>query len=689
MTLTIIRYFYYLLVVLVPLIVYSGTSELFEFNKMLYIYFTALCVGFLWLYYQIETGTVVIRRHWLFIPFGIFLATQILSTVFSIDRHTSIFGYYGRFNGGLFSLMCYATLAFVFTQIADRKFIRRFLQVSFATAVFVVLIGLPGRYGFDTLCLVFTGQLTNACWTDQFRPAERMFSTLGQPNWLGAYLAIGMCIGIALSFGKNLRNRYLHFGYAAGIVVCFLGILFTRSRSALLAAAVALAVIGVVAVLRHRRLVRERARILGGILFAIILSVLFFRTGSAQIDQYLTFQKPATSQTAGQKQTGTPAAVSAPARVTDSFEIRKIVWEGAIELGKRYPLFGTGVETFAYAYYFTRPAAHNATSEWDFLYNKAHNEFLNYLATTGFTGLIAYVGLILGSFIVLGKRYLAASDQSEKMFWAALAAGYGTITITNFFGFSVSSVQVFFYLLPVIGVVSAPHLAVSKSELPAMGWFRTASKVSVGMCILFGIIYLARYFFADVSYASAESLNRAGEYQAAFEEYNTALNLRHEHVYEDKLSSNLANLAFLLAYGDDTELSSHLKEQSEALNARALAQSPYNVLYWRTRAKNSYLFYQITLDRSYLDRSIASMERAQELAPTDPKMPYSTALFYSLAADEETDASRAAELRDLAKAQTARALQLKPDYVDAQELESSIRSATAASDIYDQEEAGM
>ena len=67
---------------------------------------------------------------------------------------------------------------------------------------------------------------------------------------------------------------------------------------------------------------------------------------------------------------------------TESGQIRLIVWQGALEIFKHYPIFGSGVETFAYSYFQYKPISHNLVSEWDFLYNKAHNEFLNYLATT-------------------------------------------------------------------------------------------------------------------------------------------------------------------------------------------------------------------------------------------------------------------------------------------------------------------
>ena len=35
---------------------------------------------------------------------------------------------------------------------------------------------------------------------------------------------------------------------------------------------------------------------------------------------------------------------------TESGQIRTIVWKGALEIFKHYPLLGTGPETFAFAY---------------------------------------------------------------------------------------------------------------------------------------------------------------------------------------------------------------------------------------------------------------------------------------------------------------------------------------------------
>ena len=133
-------------------------------------------------------------------------------------------------------------------------------------------------------------------------------------------------------------------------------------------------------------------------------------------------------------------------KVSESIDIRKIVWKGAVNLGLQYPLFGTGVETFAYSYYFVRPVEHNLTSEWDYLYNKAHNEYLNFFATTGVFGLATYL-LYLGAVITLGLYW---SYKSASLLQLSLLVAWITILISNFFGFSTTTINLYFYLIPAL-----------------------------------------------------------------------------------------------------------------------------------------------------------------------------------------------------------------------------------------------
>ena len=140
-----------------------------------------------------------------------------------------------------------------------------------------------------------------------------------------------------------------------------------------------------------------------------------------------------------------PELVEGPANpaetnITPSSQLRQLVWTGGLKLGLKYPLLGTGPETFAYGYYLVRPASHNLTSEWEYLYNKAHNELINQFATTGFLGLLSYLALILSLLWLIIKSQL---DGQTKI---ALLLSQLAIHLTNFFGFSTATSQIFLFL---------------------------------------------------------------------------------------------------------------------------------------------------------------------------------------------------------------------------------------------------
>lgn len=654
---------------------------------MMFIYLITLGIVCAWAFTVIQQKKLTLKWHWLYIPMILFFISQVLSTIFSIDVHTSIFGYYGRFNGGLLSIAAYFALFFVLVQVGNKQFLTQLMKIAFITAVVTVLWGIPGRLGYDLSCLVFTGHLTNACWTDQFKPAERMFSTLGQPNWLGAYLAINFFIGLWFLVRRDVFKNRSTYALVTSIVTVFMGILFSRSRSALFALATGMAVFSIGMVFIDKEKVKANLKLIGVVAAIFVLSILVFKTGIDKIDNLFAarpaakvesapIMKPATSEATATTSAQDMPVPPPPINITDSFDIRKIVWKGAIALGNKYPVFGTGVETFAYAYYFTRPIEHNTTSEWDFLYNKAHNEFLNYFATTGYTGLILYLGMILSVIALFVQIIVKKSQDTERKLLAlALLSSYTTIHVTNFFGFSVSSVQIFFYLIPAFMLSYSPKLLSKYWEYSVeMGNILVKTWKGI-ILILFtmGVIYLGRYYTADMRYAMADIYSRSGDYSTAYELYQQALVLRYEHVYEDKYSYVLSNLAFAASAESDKKLSVALMKLADDYNNRTLKASPKNVLYWKTKAKNMYLHYQTTIDKNYLVKAIDAMAMAKKLAPTDPKLAYSQALFYSLLTDETKDEAKKTEYKEAAFQEINLSLALKKDFIDAATLKRTLQ----------------
>ena len=660
-----------------PLIVFSQTSELFEFNKIIFIYICSIILFGL-LIFKLTADKLKPKLSFFDILILIFLLSQILSTIFSIDRHTSIFGYYGRFNGGLVSIIAYITIYLSIKYLFILNNVQSLLKTSIFSSILVIFWGLPGKFGYDLSCFLFTGQLNNGCWTNQFHPEQRMFSTLGQPNWLGAYLAVNFLFGLFFFIRSiNIKSRCQKIVWFLYLILNFSGILFTRSRSSLLALFIGIAIFVFLHFIRVKRSL--------GISILIIIGLLIFVTVNG-----VDFSKTITSVFSSKKNISTQTN-KFNVGVTDSFDIRQIVWEGAIKLGNRYPLFGSGVETFAYAYYFVRPQSHNLTSEWDYLYNKAHNEYLNYYATTGVVGIVTYIILIIGVFILsfsnlsrlsLKIKELNKNEVKNKQIYNnlrilnnALISGYSTILVTNFFGFSTTTINLFFYSIPALLLIINLHLKnfIFNNQNPVnlVLTKKILLFIIVIICINF-IIGTVRYYNADLLYNQAESYSSIDRYDIASSLYLQALNNKYEHVYIDKLSYSLANMAMALALQKDKS-AEKIRKLSEYYNQKSLSDAPYNVLYWKTKAKNQYLYYQIGLDKNELLIGIKALEKAKALSPTDPKIPYSLGIYYSLMEDVEKNINEKKQLEQNALIQINQAIALKPDYRDAYLLKGQLQ----------------
>lgn len=711
-----IAYCFYLIFFSVPLVIFPSTFELFEFNKMWVTFGLTLLIFFFWGSKIAITRRLEIRRTPLDIPIILFLISQIISTILSMDPHVSFWGYYSRFNGGLLSTITYIFLYYAFASnlIPDEQdekekpFSYKVLFVSLISGLVVSLWGIPSHYGKDFTCLVFRGTLDTSCWTESFRPTIRAFSTLGQPNWLGTFVAI--LIPVAIGFGviniksnqelgnikkKGSLKKFLYsnsniipFIYLGLVLLLYLSLMFSRSQSAFIGSFISLQIYFFLLFLFTIHIHKFSLRYLWKVKYTkfwIGLNLIFFvisfivRPPVEFLDKYTTYEglktvlfvsktiaPPATTTTkSDEKITPAPAPVGELGG-SDSGRIRKIVWTGAINIFKAHPFFGTGVETFAYAYYKVKPIEHNLTSEWDYLYNKAHNEYLNYLATTGIFGLGSYLA-IAGMFFFIAIKDLIKRKTRGPYFpiATALFGSYIAILISNFFGFSVVIVNLFFFLIPLFFFeLEHPYLLKKTFSLGKVPEFpgkavyeMTTGKVSLiivlAIATLYFELYLLNFWIADQKYALGNNFDKIGEYTQAYKPLSEAVQmLPGEDLYRDELSVNLSTLALAYQQQSQTSQASEFEKQAKTLSDEVVANHPNNVVFFKSRTRVMYALSQI--NPAYLDESLKAITTAHELAPTDAKIVYNMALFYN----QKKDNKKALELLD-------EAIRLKPNYIDA------------------------
>ena len=588
---------YYVLIFITPLLMSNQTSEMFEFPKILTIYVIAFTVFALWLIdFIIHRRSVRIPS--LVVVVGVFLASQMLATATSVDIHTSIFGYYGRFNGGLLSIIAYCILFFVALQTFDRKTFYTLLKVSLAASMVVLLWGLPGRLlGVDMSCILYRGEFSTACWTNEFRPQERMFSTLGQPNWLGVYLTMHVFMAFFLWISdfaqrsslrggttkqSHIKNTLLYITY---VLLMSFGVVLTGSRSSEMGLFGGL--VALILIYLWKRGKKAHVKILA---ILIILNVIVFGAWYAY-----------------------RLSDSKTDKITHSGTIRLIVWEGALKLASRYPLTGTGPETFAYTYFLTRPEAHNNTTERDLIYNKAHNEFVNFLATTGVIGFSAYIFML---FMMI--RPLLQSKEGSILAGAIIA-----MSIANFFGFSTSTGQMLLFLIPVYVLLPKDILPVTHTHKSHM-WVKNILVVLVFGGWALTMRYLYNYCQADLSYAKATSLQYASSYIESIDAFTKALGYRFEHIYADKFALTVAQTAYVLSEADTekiygSQVQSYIK-MAESIQTAGLHSSPQNPMYWKDRVRMYLLIQDVVNAKDKKDIKLqikTAIARATQLAPTD------------------------------------------------------------------------
>jgi putative inorganic carbon (HCO3(-)) transporter len=578
-----VEYLFSALFFLIPLIFYPKTSEVFEFNKMIGIYiFTTLIVA-AWITKMIRTKKIIFSRTILDIPLLLFLGSQIISTIISIDQRTSLLGYYSRFNGGLFSTICYCLLYWAFISNFSQKSCRNLIRIILTSATLVAIYGILEHFGHSFSCVIVRGQFNDDCWVQNVQ--ARVFATLGQPNWLSAFLT--SLVPLTWYYTLTQKQNKTKIIYLIVSVIFFLCILFTGSRAGFLGLAAAGFIFFGVKIFKKSKK-----------LFLVFLCISLL-IGGIFASKYL-------------KNEGTGT-------------IRIIVWQGAIDVWKAHPILGTGVETFGYSYWQFRPIAHNNTSEWNFLYNKAHNEYLNFAANTGTIGLISYSILIGTSIFVLKKN-------------PALFAGYISILITNFFGFSVVVISLFTFLFPAMAIT----LNTKKQKNLPESEINNNQQILIGGVILvtgFFIFIISRYWYADLLYSRAQNEVNAAKYEESIRDLQGAITISpNEAIYHNEMARIFMAIN-LPSYG--------IIESDIAFNL-----SPRNINIRETRI-SIYLELGAT-DPRYIKSAIDLLNETITLSPTDPKLPLLLGKTYE----------NMGKL-DLAIDEFKKALTLKPDYIDA------------------------
>ncbi len=409
------------LVLLTPLIFSSNTGELYEFPKMFLVYAVGITCTFVFM-----AGLLFYPQKLVRPPFVItlFVVSFVVSTALSSHFYTSVWGYYSRFNGGLISVLVFFGLYLVIINSFSRDDLAKLLDVTVLSVIPVSI--------YAILQFISAGGV------------DRVYSTLGQPNWLAAYLVIMMPFIVnkilsstssaSSALTKSLTKETLL--WSAVFLLVFSALWFTYSMSGLLGLVVGM---GAFCLFNWERVKASVSVLVILSVVAVLIAGLnlgFFRQRVSDVFLDLSgfvgyhYSGRAYADESSQM----PPQISQNHQISDPGFIRKGLWTGTLDLifsGPKVFLIGTGPETFPYVFQPFRPSELNYSSEWDFILNKPHNYYLEIFSQNGAIGLLAYAALIWWT---LRKKH--------RLITPALIGFY----VTNLFGWPTVSTNLLFWL---------------------------------------------------------------------------------------------------------------------------------------------------------------------------------------------------------------------------------------------------
>ena len=431
-----------LAVIVTPLFFNIYSSRIFEPDKAALLRSLALLVLAAWLIESLcrHRGAIgsrvpvlwAVRQHPLAMPVLVIALAHGLATAFSVVPRASLFGSYFRLQGTLTTLAYLTVFAAVATHLRRPDQVKRVLGCVALSSLPIALYALVQHYGWDPL-LPWDIDV-------RFRPP----ANFGNAIFLGGYLAMSSLVVLGL---VTVRVRRLSttmaadplyvgvtMGYGVILLLNLVTIVLTQSRGPLLALYTGLICYWCLA---------AAVQPLRRLALAALLLLLILPAGAIAL-----MNVPAGTLERAQERTAIDRWDSILDTQDRSVGVRTAIWKGVIDLvTSRAPLelpsggvdawhhlrpaIGYGPESLGVTFH---PADHPDVARFEdrpVFVDRAHNETLDALATTGLLGVVGYLWLFT-AIVHTGLRSLGSlgSRQARLRFrWIVLTSGVLTSAI--------------------------------------------------------------------------------------------------------------------------------------------------------------------------------------------------------------------------------------------------------------------
>jgi O-antigen ligase len=490
----------YLLIFLLPLVINPWGFTYYEAPKIFFlrVFVSLFLLG--GMAYFLKTGKSSVHFGKVSgAMIGVWFLSLLLSTVFSIAPLLSFWGSYERVQGLLshvFYLLHFIILYQYFRSDEERK---KVLGMIFIVSVAVAVYGILQKFGIYLFRLEENPSFLG-----------RIFSTLGQPNFLGQYLLFPIWIGILwLKNANGLRKKVIA---AIPLFIMVGAFLLTENRASLFGLAVSLGL--------YLALMENRLKKLRWVLLAVL---------TAACVGFIVFVAPNTR----------------------SLNSRFLIWQTVPKIAAGHLLLGSGPETFSLTfprYYPTGLYQYEAIKDNP---DRAHDEPLDILLNQGMVGLAVYLAAIFAIiFAALKKRDVFRSPVFAIAFFALTAT-----IISDIFAFQLTSHYLLFFTM--LAILASYLEKPVKVEIRRNVFAVFMAGILAAILIL-NIWQSGKYLAADMVFGRGIDELAANKTSEAFKSFASANELNPDqgylafltgHFYADM--GNASGIGEIFAYSRD------------------------------------------------------------------------------------------------------------------------------------------
>jgi hypothetical protein len=332
-----------------------------------------------------------VRRHPVAAPVLMMVLTEALATMFSVVPRVSLLGSYVRLQGGLTTLAYLVLFAAATAHVRRPDQVTRMLSAVALSSLPIALYALVQYLGLDPL----------APWDLDVR--VRPPANLGNPVFLGGYLAMSTLVVLGLLTARLRPGEHtggivrvgIALAYGVVFVLDLVAIVLTQSRGPLLALYIGLVCyVCLAATVPSAKRFAIAALLLLIVVVPGFLALIAVRAGTREQAQEQAAARWTSALDTGNGSVGVRVAIwkgiidlvttSAPLELPDG---RQDAWH-AIR-----PIVGYGPESLAVTFRIAaRPDLARLEGRPVYV-DRAHNETLDTLATTGILGVISHLWL--------------------------------------------------------------------------------------------------------------------------------------------------------------------------------------------------------------------------------------------------------------------------------------------------------